>query len=428
MSTNLSINLPANIEAEIALLAAVVFQPRLLLELGDLRPEDFSDGFMGAAWQAANALFARQQPIDPMALFRELRPGRTKADEPEVWAALIGLLKAVITTWNAPHYAQMIRDAAERRRLIEILADGIATAGDEASTAPEIAAQVLGDLAHFSNRDGLVSAAEIRRIILAGLGKPRRCDATGLRRLDDALAGGLHGGRFYGVGARPKAGKSTLLATVSYNLAIRAEPVPHAYLALESSAEEIMQGMIGRRIGRNRLAFLNEAECGHPDFIRRVADTDQVFEHAGLMFKAKPRMSLDDLKATLARIGLSGKYRGVIVDYLQLVTGKQKGQSQAEHLDDVAQTCAEAAKNYGLWVLAAAQLNRENETRGGDGLLMACDVALSLHRIEANDNVQEAWLEMQASRYTPLNDVGDENVGAYRLATGAGPHFEELAG
>ena len=141
---------------------------------------------------------------------------------------------------------------------------------------------------------------------------------------------------------------------------------------------------------------------------------------------------MSDLKSTIARAGMSGKVDGVIVDYMQLVEGKGKNQSSSEHYDNVAQTLAEAVKRYPIWILSAAQLNRDGNIRGSDGLLMACDLAFSLNKKEGavfhdgQKNPDRAWLETMVSRYTPYLDIGSESAPGYEIDVGAGPIFREL--
>ena len=136
-------------------------------------------------------------------------------------------------------------------------------------------------------------------------------------------------------------------------------------------------------------------------------------------------MSLHDLKATLAQIGLSGRYRGVIVDYLQLVTGQEKGSSLTIHYENVAQALAEAAVNYGIWVATAAQLNSEGGVRHGEGLLLACDAAYALGMEDCDGPESGAWLECLAHRYGPAMDVGDEVNNRMLFDKKVGPHFRD---
>ena len=145
----------------------------------------------------------------------------------------------------------------------------------------------------------------------------------------------------------------------------------------------------------------------------------------GLYFLGRPGCTLDEMRTIVARAGMSEKVDGVIVDYIQLMTGKVRGQSTAEFLDEVTQVLANATRRYGLWILAAAQLNQDGNVRGSEGLLNACDLALFLHKVENKGNVN-AWLEVRASRYTPTKDIGSKDVPPLFMDYAVGPHFREV--
>lgn len=133
----------------------------------------------------------------------------------------------------------------------------------------------------------------------------------------------------------------------------------------------------------------------------------------------------------IADIGMSGAYDGIIIDYFQLVRKEDSRESDAAFGARCAQRIAQMVKKFpNIWVLTAAQLNRDGEVRGSDGLRMACDVLFMLETTEFGDpeggTQIEAWLKMSASRYTPYRDIGSEQQPAYRLRKDIGPYYEEL--
>ena len=144
------------------------------------------------------------------------------------------------------------------------------------------------------------------------------------------------------------------------------------------------------------------------------------------MFRKNPRMSLDALKSSIARAALSGKIKGVFVDYLQLVSGAGR-EGLVIHYENVAQTLAECAKQFRIWIVVASQLNQDGGVRYGEGLLNACDMALFINKREAEyEHEDDAyWLEMKASRFTPMQDIGSEGVPAFCVDKRVGPHFRE---
>jgi replicative DNA helicase len=243
-------------------------------------------------------------------------------------------------------------------------------------------------------------------------------------RLDKALDGGFYGGRFYGFAARQKKGKSAMLASFAYSIAERGGRV--AYITLEMDAKEVAQRFLSRASGLRPSIFRNAKNIAN--FSPKLNQAREYLSKTNLGIISAPRMTLDKLRLTMTGLGYGKAADVVIVDYLQLVTGQEKGQNSAEHLDNVAQTMAEMAKVHGFSVITAVQLNRDDMVRGGDGLLNACDMAFKLdtsavRRADGTDAV-EAWLEMLATRYTAYCDIGSKEQPAYDLID-EGPYYAE---
>lgn len=433
--------LPHDIDVEMTAIGQVLIVPKAWQDFCHLQPEDFFDPLHQTIWRAIRRLNQHNKRVDAATVITEACDGigedRRDHEVRTHLGACMGYVVAVTTT---AHNANVLRELAERRRIIE----GCMEYAHKASTtgytvqAADIAGEAIADLqSRASGQRDLVDTSALLDSIEADLDRPMRVTATGFPRLDYALRGGFHASRFYGLGASMKAGKSTWMGSISYNMATRKNPDPHVYLCLEMRAEEIFQRYLARRMSEttgaeiNTDIFFDRNETDQKWFRECLQEARETFRNSGLKFLAKPRMSLDALKSTLARIALSGEYKGVFVDYMQLVSGKHGNGNQTEHLDNVCQTIAEITAAYPIWVCAAAQLNQEGGVRGGKGMEAAADMVLALHKIEF-DGVEgaepyyKAHLEMQASRYTPILHIGTEEEPAYDFLVTAGPSYKEL--
>jgi len=133
---------PHNLEAEEAVLGAVLASGRLLAEVAALVEEvDFFRPAHRAIWRAILRLADRGQPIDPVTVLGELDDRGELADVGG-GPFLHTLVQAVPTVANAGHYARLVADAARRRRVIDL---GIQLAHSDAH--PAILAHVAGELA-----------------------------------------------------------------------------------------------------------------------------------------------------------------------------------------------------------------------------------------------------------------------------------------
>jgi replicative DNA helicase len=123
---------PHHLEAEEATLGAVLAAGRLLVEVAALVEEgDFYRPAHRAIWRAILRLADRGQPTDPVTVLAELERAGELA---EVGGGpfLHTLVQAVPTVANAAHYAELVADAARRRRVIDL---GIRLAHSDADPA-----------------------------------------------------------------------------------------------------------------------------------------------------------------------------------------------------------------------------------------------------------------------------------------------------
>jgi replicative DNA helicase len=133
---------PHNLEAEEAVLGAILAAGRLLAEVAGLLEEaDFYRPAHRTIWRAMLRLTDQGQPTDPVTVLGELNDAGELADVGG-GAFLHTLVAAVPTVANAAHYAQLVAEAARRRRVIDL---GIRLAHSDAD--PAVLAHLAGELA-----------------------------------------------------------------------------------------------------------------------------------------------------------------------------------------------------------------------------------------------------------------------------------------
>ncbi|MEO3747145.1 DUF3987 domain-containing protein [Plantactinospora sp. B5E13] len=124
-----------DITAEQAVIGAALLAPDVVADLAaTLAPTDFYRPAHGVLWEALSAMHAAGQPVDPIALAAHLVE---TGDLGKVGGApyLHTLIQAVPTTANAGHYARIVAEHAQRRRV----ADLGAYFAERASTGADVA-------------------------------------------------------------------------------------------------------------------------------------------------------------------------------------------------------------------------------------------------------------------------------------------------
>lgn len=408
----------ANRDMEANVLGQVIVNNDLIFRL-DLEPRHFSLAELGEVWGMLQTAIRGGQTVTPVN-FRSFMGGNG-------FDALAKELATVaLNGWPVDeNYARHMRDEHKRRKArqtAEELYDALD--GPNADIGHHIAMAVT-DLRESLDVRELAEAETIHDSVVEEMGKPVEVYATGIEVLDEITMGGLQAGMFYGIGGRFKAGKSFLLTTISYNLLGQCN---HLYLTLESNAQQLYKRMLARSMGVNANVFLDPNSRRNPGFIERVEASRAQLTGKGFYMQTVPRMDLASLRSTIEQAVVKHGIKGAMVDYMQLVGGDIGG-GKALHYEDVAQTLSELTREFGIWIVAAAQINAQGSVRWGEGLLLACDMAMTLHRCDQESpgiNESDSWLEMTASRYTPVRNAGAEDNPALVFDAKIGPHFRSL--
>lgn len=405
-----------NFEAEQALLGGLLASNLAWHKVSAVISADhFADAVHGRIYTAIGRTLERGEVADYLTLKAEFDrdPGMAGSKN-----YLDRLMRSIVSLLNLEDYAEAIRDLWLRRQINE-RADRLRDELDNFGVRPdEVISRLLSDLQKLSGegRETATTRRSVAEELVESLQKPVRVSSTGIESLDKAMAGGLYAGRLYGISGRKKAGKSALLGTISYNL--ERAGVRHLLVSLEMKPIEIEQRNSARYLNINAMAYLRNKPSDN--LASRTAEyatsltESTIYEHA-------PGGDLDEIRNVISRAIVRNQVRGVILDYWQLVGGKQRNETEEYHLRNVADTLAAIGRRHDVWMLVGCQLNQEGNTRGGEGLRLACDMLLALNRAPDSQN---AWLEMQESRYTPYQNVGSEDVPGLFMHKN-GPYFDD---
>jgi replicative DNA helicase len=401
----------ANLEVEQAFLGAAFADNRIFQSQGHLRPDAFADLAHADIWRMGRKMVDEGHEATPATL-----AGRIQGVD---GGTLAHIAASMVTTFNAPAYAEQIADLANRRELVSLVEESLSNITDFDRPGDEILSGVVSELQAIIGEGSrrAVSKRDVVRTMLGTIDAELPCFPTGLPGLDKAMGGGLFAGKLYGIAARKKVGKTILLGSISHNL--NQAGTKHLFITLEMSPEEIEQRNAGREQGFNSIKFLTRDDTGLPDRVAAYVGGIKnftIYEHA-------PGASLDQIRSMVSRAITGAGIRGVVLDYLQLVGGKGRNETEEYHLRAVAQWLADICRKEGIFALTAAQVNQDGNTRGGEGLRLAADQYYTLNRDKGDEC---AWLEMGESRYTMYADVGSKNVPGLILKTN-GPHFADPA-
>lgn len=379
--------IPHNIEAEMALLGAILVNPRAYERVADfLRPEHFALAEHRRIFESCGRLVERGQLADVVTMKSHLDHAGS-LEQVGGPGYLNRLVDCAVTVINAGEYGRLIFDLHLRRELIAIGEDVVnraygEEAGLEAEAQIEVAEQSLYDLATRGNSDGgfegftasltkalkLAEAAHKRQGQVSGV-------ATGFRDLDGKL-GGLHPSDLIILAGRPSMGKTALATNIAFNAA-RRHLVGRGEDGAERSVDGAVVGFFSLEMSSEQLAtrVLAEQTKIPSDKIRRgmVANdrfTDLVvasreLQRLPIFIDDTPALSISAMRTRARRMQRQHGLGLIVIDYLQLIAPGHgtRHENRVQELSEITRGLKAMAKDLNVPVVALSQLSRAVEQR-----------------------------------------------------------------
>ena len=364
--------LPHNLEAERAVLGAIILDPNALAQVLEiLRPEDFHSEGHRLIYQAILELEAKGTPIDPLNLADHLK-AKGELDQAGGPALIASLADGITSSVGVEHWAKKVREKAILRRLIQEASAIV----EEAYSEPEDLESFL-DYSEHRILEVALERAERRYTPVLDLLKSglkmieeiaQRREITGVKSgyydLDE-LTNGFQPQELIIIAGRPSMGKSALALNIARNASVEYGKTV-AFFSLEMSKQQLVIRLLA-----------SEANISQNNLRRGIVprgDWQKLIEASGKLSKAKlfiddtSDLSVLEIKSRARRImAESGGLDLVIIDYLQLIrpalAGKRRRESREQEVSEISRSLKAMAKELKVPVIALSQLNRQVEHR-----------------------------------------------------------------
>ena len=378
---------PHNIEAEQALLGAILVNNEALYRVSDfLEPRHFFEPVHQGIYEIAGSLIRVGKIANPVTL-KTFLPADVDIAGLTVSQYLARLAAEATTVINAEDYGRTVYDLFIRRSLITIGEEMVNVAFDApVDFAPreqiEDAERRLYELAETGKYDGgfqrfaaaLTTAVDMaarayqRDGRLSGL-------ATGLHDLD-RMMGGLQHSDLVILAGRPGMGKTSLATNVAYNIArawrgdVRADGHIDTvnggivgFFSLEMSAEQLATRIISEQteIPSYRI---RRGEIDPSDF-DRIAAVAREMESLPLYIDETGGLSVAQLAARARRLKRQRGLDLLVIDYIQLLQGSSRRamEGRVQEVTEITTSLKALAKELNIPILALSQLSRAVENR-----------------------------------------------------------------
>ncbi|OHB93792.1 MAG: replicative DNA helicase [Planctomycetes bacterium RIFCSPHIGHO2_12_42_15] len=387
--------MPQSIEAEMSVLGAMILDNEVInLVIPILNKLSFYKTAHRELYQAIVDVYDKGQPVDLVVLREELKK-RSLLEKVGGVEYLMELEEAVPTIGNVEYYANIVREKAIKRNLIEVAAT-IQKQSFEESTDTEYlldaSERAIFDITQKKFNTASTRLNEILKETFSRIENlhDRQSRLTGLSAgfydLDDITCG-LQPSELIIVAARPSMGKTSLVLNVVEHVGV-VEKKPVVIFSLEMSAQQVAQNMLcsHARIDAHklRMGFLDDKQWS--DLSYGLGSLSE----APIFIDDTPGLTVLEVRAKARRLKAQYDIQLVAVDYLQLMESSREENRQQE-ISVISRRLKSLARELKIPVIAVSQLNRSVESREGHRPRMSdlresgsieqdADVIVLLHR------------------------------------------------
>lgn len=366
---DINVSLPYNLEAEQSVLGSILREPRCIEDvLQYVNAESFYLPQHRHIFSVMMTMFTESNgAIDPVLVadtlakdgLYDLAGGREY---------LLQLNQVVPSTANVEKYAQIVREQAYLRSLIEISQEII-----EDATSGTSDAQVLLDSAEqkiYDIRQGKISngPAKISEVIVNGvydklekLNGEHKDDfkgiPTGFGVLDKYITG-LNKSDFILIGARPAMGKTSFALNLATNVSMIAKKKT-VFFSLEMTKEQLAERLLASQAGVTSQKF-RTGELTDDEWVR-VGNAASAFSDVELYLDDTSSITVPEIKSRVRRMK---NVECIIIDYLGLVQSATHKENRVQEVSEITRNLKMMAKDLNIPVICCAQLSRGTEGRG----------------------------------------------------------------
>ena len=416
---------PSALEAEESLIGAMLLSPEAVsIAYETVAAEDFYRPLHGQIFTAILALANAAEPVDYVTVQAKLQERGAAAVE---LAVLSSLQLNTPSAANALHYAEIVRDKAQQRRLIAVAGEVVDEAYRPTDDVVGLIDEAERKINAIADNRKVDSVSPLQRLLLAEAdiletrGETRgqlNGLETGYRSLDLVLQG-LQPTSLTIIGARPGTGKTAFaLGTLVHVGAVVQRPA--LYFSLEMSRQELAERILAStaRIDSSKLRTgdLNESDWN------RAHEAFRFLQSAKVFIDDNPALTVMDVRSRSRRIKQQqGDLGVVIVDYLQLMSSRSRAENRQVEVSEMSRSLKILARELQCPVIALSQLSRKLEDRADKRPIMSdlresgsleqdADVVLFLFRPEqygdvTNDKKADAEIIVGKNRNGPTRSA-----------------------
>ena len=410
---------PQNIEAEQSVLGSLLIDKDSIIKIAqDLRPEFFYREQHAEIYRAILTLYEKRQPADLVTVTDVLKKNGV-LELAGGAGYLSGLVNSVPTSAHIEHYATIVKEAATKRALIAAAAKITEEAFQDKIEVKDLLDSSEQQLFGISQqqlkqnfiplKDALADSFD-RLDELHKKGSGLRGVPTGFGDVDKKLSG-LQDSSLIILAARPSMGKSTFCMNVAQHLGVK-EKIPVGVFSLEMSKEQLVDLMLASQSDVDAWK-ITTGNLKEEDF-EKLSEAMGELAEAPIYIDDTPGISIMEMRTKARRLQMEHGLKLLIVDYLQLVHGRNL-ENRVQEVSEISQALKNLVRELKIPVLACSQLSRAVESRQAKipqlsdlresgGIEQDADVVMFLYR-EDQEDFENVKLNIAKHRSGPLGEI-----------------------
>ncbi len=389
---------PHNLDAERALLGAVILRPDTLHDVTvTTYPESFYAEKHRDIFRAIVGLFSKGNPIDLLSISHALTE-KGALDRVGGSSYLTELIDVVPAAGNATYYASLVQQKFVLRSLISA-ADELAEMGfsnpEDVDVILDAAEKRIYQITQSPTAQRFVALKETlgeaweRLEKLHNSTEELRGVRSGFPALDNLLAG-FQKSDLIILAARPSMGKTTLALDIARNAAVQ-HKAHVGFFSLEMSSQQLVDRMVAAEAKVDAWKLRTGKLSSDSEFALVQEALGRLGE-APIHIDDQPGNNILKMRSAARRLKNEHGLDIIVVDYLQLMmpTQTRSSDSMVQQVTEISRSLKNLARELNVPVIALSQLSRAVEQRGGKPRLsdlrdsgsieQDADVVMFIHR------------------------------------------------
>ena len=359
---------PQNVEAEQAVLGAMLLShDAVIVAMEKLQSQDFYRDVHRIIFEAMEHLHRENKEIDVITLPDELKRMK-KLDDVGGLEYVLNLPNLVGSAANIEYYANIVAEKALARNLISTCTELTTEAYDgqkETEALLDDAERRILQLSDTKNRGDFASVGAVVEVTLDKITKLYENKAgltglpTGFRALD-RMTSGLQPSDLILVAARPSMGKTAFTLNIAQNVGVRQHKTV-AFFSLEMSQEQLVQRLLCQ-IAHIDSQKLRTGQLNSDEEWTRLTDACDKLYESPIYIDDTPGISVAEMRSKARRLKSEHGLDLIIVDYLQLMQGRN-AESRQQEISEISRSLKALARELKVPLIALSQLSRSVESR-----------------------------------------------------------------